>query len=141
MIVFTSPPEPLITDSIERWFSDRIARVLSEHSIRTLADLTVRIPRLRGWWRSIPGLGQRSATQIEAFFSANPGLTKRARALVRIDQEDLIPWERLKVPDELNGTRGAFRAHSCAILCVATTCPPFLCSVGIGHVSRSAQGR
>ena len=103
-------PEPLITDSIERWFGDRIARVLSESSIRTLADLTVRIPRLRGWWRSIPGLGQRSAIQIEAFFAANPALTERARALVRLEQEDLIPWERLKVPDEFNGTRGAFRA-------------------------------
>ena len=106
----TVPPEPQISDAVERWFSARIARVLSEHAIRTLADLTVRIPRLRNWWRRIPGLGQRSARQIEAFFATNPGLTERARALVCIEQEDLIPWERLKIPGDLNGTRGAFRA-------------------------------
>ena len=106
----TAPPVPMITDVVERWFGDRIARALSEHSIRTLADLTVRIPRLRGWWRAIPGLGQRSAKQIEAFFAANPALTERARALVRLEQEELIPWERLQVPDELDGSRGAFRA-------------------------------
>jgi len=104
------PAEPQITDAVDRWFGGRIARVLAEQSIRTLADLTVRIPRLRGWWRSFPGLGQASAQQIEDFFSAHPNLTDRARDLVPLSQEDLIPWERLKVPDELNGTQGDFRA-------------------------------
>lgn len=105
-----APPQPAIGDDIALWFSPRIARVLAAHSIRTLADLTVRIPRLRGWWRGIAGLGAINAHRIEAFFAAHPALTASARALVKLEQEELIPWERLRVPGDLNGSRGAFRA-------------------------------
>lgn len=110
-------PQPSVADEIAGWFSARVARVLAAHSIHTLADLTVRIPRLRGWWRSVPGLGATSARRIEEFFADHPSLTERARALVRFDQEDLIPWERLRVPDQVNGSRGAFRAprRSCVL--------------------------
>jgi len=103
-------PTPKITDEVAAWFDPRIARVLAASSIRTLVELTVRIPRLRGWWRSVPGLGAASARRIEAFFAANPALTEAARALVRLEQEELIPWERLRVPADLDGARGAYRA-------------------------------
>src|SRR5439155_13248895 len=70
-----------------------------------------RIPRRRRWWAVIPGLGAAGARQIEAFFAAHPQLTERARALVVVDApEDVVPWERLVVPHEVDGSRGTFRA-------------------------------
>lgn len=110
-------PSPLISDGVEQWFSSRVARVLGERSIVTLADLTVRIPRVKGWWRSIRGLGSTSAQRIEDFFAQHPPLTASARALVKLEQDDLIPWERLRVPAALNGSRGSFRAprRSCVL--------------------------
>ncbi|MFP4854856.1 phage integrase family protein, partial [Paraburkholderia sp. BR14264] len=44
-----SPP-PQIGDDIARWLPDRAVRALYAADIRTLADLTVRIPRRRQWW-------------------------------------------------------------------------------------------
>lgn len=42
-------PVPQITDTVEMWLSPRTVRVLHAHGIRTLSDLTVRIPRRRRW--------------------------------------------------------------------------------------------
>ena len=52
-----SPPDPQISDAIAPWFAPRAVRVLHAHGIATLADLTVRIPRRRQWWKAVPGLG------------------------------------------------------------------------------------
>lgn len=104
-------PEPLIGDDVDRWLPSRQAGALRAHGITTLATLTVRIPRRRRWWVAIPGLGATAAQQIEAFFAAHPQLTERARALVKEpNQHEIVPWERLAVPLELDGSRGAFRA-------------------------------
>ncbi|OJA72392.1 hypothetical protein BGV72_29075 [Burkholderia ubonensis] len=73
---------PLITDTIELWLPPRIVEALHAHGIRTLADLTVRIPRRRCWWSAIAGLGVAGASRIEAFFAAHPALSERARALI-----------------------------------------------------------
>jgi len=72
-------PQPRVSDAIDAWLPPRVVLVLHRHGIRTLADLTVRIPRRRRWWLTIPGLGMRSARHIEAFFAARPELTERAR--------------------------------------------------------------
>ena len=43
--------------------------------------------------------------------SAHPQLTAHARTLVPIGgQYDVVPWERLYVPHEADGSRGTFRA-------------------------------
>ena len=47
-------PTPQIGDDITRWLPDRAVRVLHAAGIRTLADLTVRIPRRRQWWSAVP---------------------------------------------------------------------------------------
>lgn len=73
-------PEPLIGDDIAQWLEPRSVRALQAQGIKTLAALTVRIPRRRRWWAAIPGLGVAGARQIEAFFAAHPQLTERARA-------------------------------------------------------------
>ncbi|NVM89662.1 site-specific recombinase XerD [Variovorax sp. SG517] len=104
-------PRPLVTDAIEHWLPARIAKPLRTHGLRTLADLTVRVPRRRRWWVSIPGLGATGARQVEVFFAAHPSLTAAARALVPVGMpQDVVPWERLYVPHEVDGSRGAFRA-------------------------------
>lgn len=104
-------PSPLVADDVEWWLPARAAGAMKAHGIRTLAELTVRIPRRRCWWTAIAGLGATGATRIESFFAAHPHLTQQARALVPIGaQHDVVPWERLRVPDQLNGSRGAFRA-------------------------------
>jgi site-specific recombinase XerD len=104
-------PQPLIGDEVGRWLPSRVAQALQAHGLKTLAELTLRIPRRRRWWAAIPGLGRAGARLVEAFFAAHPALTERARALVaREAPTDIVPWERLQLPQELDGSNGAFRA-------------------------------
>jgi len=72
-------PQAQVSDAVDVWLPARVVPLLQQHGIRTLADLTVRIPRRRHWWHTIPGLGVRSARHIETFFAAHPVLTERAR--------------------------------------------------------------
>lgn len=105
------PARPLIGDDIERWLEPRTARALRAQGIKTLAALTVRIPRRRRWWTGIPGLGAAGARRIEAFFQEHPELTERARALVvSCAPRAIVPWELLVVPEQVDGSKGAFRA-------------------------------
>ncbi|WP_322049222.1 site-specific integrase [Paraburkholderia sp. J67] len=107
------PPEPRIADDIAQWFAPRAVRVLQAHGITTLADLTVRVPRRRQWWKAVPGLGAASARAIEAFFAAWPALTEKARALVVASQRsEIVPWESIRLPHEVDGSEGTFRAPS-----------------------------
>ena len=86
-------------------------QALRAHGIGTLADLTVRMPRRRRWWAIVPGLGPASARQIEGFFAQHPRLTERARALIAVvDRGVIVPWEHLRLPHEVDGSSGAFRA-------------------------------
>lgn len=102
---------PLIGDDVGAWIAPRAAAALQAQGINTLAALTVRIPRRRRWWTAIPGLGPTGGRQIEAFFAAHPQLTERARALVPIGElHDVVPWERIVVPHEVDGSNGTFRA-------------------------------
>jgi site-specific recombinase XerD len=105
------PPEPQIADDIAQWFAPRAVRVLQAYGITTLADLTVRIPRRRQWWKVVPGLGMASAQAIEAFFAAWPALTEKARALIVASrQSPIVPWESISLPHEVDGSEGTFRA-------------------------------
>jgi site-specific recombinase XerD len=104
-------PVPQISDDIGLWLPTRAVSVLRAHDIATLADLTVRTPRRRQWWKAIPGLGPASARRIEAFFAAHPALTERARALVvGSPTSGIVPWEQLRLPHEVDGSTGAYRA-------------------------------
>ncbi|WP_186124780.1 site-specific integrase [Burkholderia gladioli] len=111
MLRHARPPEPQIADEIDPWLPARAVAALRAHGIATLADLTVRIPRRRQWWKAIAGLGPANARHIEAFFRAHPALTERARALIAAAGPGLIvPWEQLRLPHEVDGTAGTFRA-------------------------------
>ena len=59
----------------------------------------------------MPGLGPAAARRIEAFFAAHPALTERARALIATSGPGaVVPWESLRLPHEVDGSLGAFRA-------------------------------
>ncbi|MCP2091967.1 UNVERIFIED_ORG: site-specific recombinase XerD [Paraburkholderia sediminicola] len=104
-------PTPQISDDIGLWLPARAVATLHAHGISTLSDLTVRIPRRRQWWKAIPGLGAASARRIEAFFAAYPELTERARALIAVSlASSIVPWEQLRLPHEVDGSAGAYRA-------------------------------
>jgi site-specific recombinase XerD len=111
-------PEPQITDDLALWLAPRAVDALKACGMCTLADLTVRIPRRRRWWTAVAGLGQTGARSVELFFADHPQLTERARKLVARDAPtDVVPWERVHVPAELDGSNGAFRAPraTCAL--------------------------
>lgn len=111
-------PEPMIGDDIDDWLEPRAVAALKAQGIDTLAALTLRIPRRRRWWAAIPSLGAAGARRIEDFFAAHPQLTERARSLIAADSpEGIVPWERLALPQEVDGSLGAFRAPraSCAL--------------------------
>ena len=108
-------PRPLIGDEVERWLNPRSAMALRAAGITTLADLTVRAPRRLRWWATIAGLGAIGARQIEQFFAEHPALTESARSLITVAAPpDLSPWERIVVPEDLDGSRGTFRAPRAA---------------------------
>ncbi len=104
-------PQPQITDAVELWLAARTANALLAHDIRTLADLTVRIPRRQRWWTGIKGLGVSGARAVEEFFAGHPQLSERARALITIERPaGIVPWEQLRLPHEVDGSEGSFRA-------------------------------
>jgi site-specific recombinase XerD len=104
-------PMPCITDEVAVWFSARSSAALGRAGIKTLAQLTLQVPRRKMWWRGIDGLGVRGAKQVEDFFAKNPELTQRARALLPAPaQSEVVPWELIRAPQEFDGSRGMFRA-------------------------------
>lgn len=110
-------PQPLIGDNVGQWLPARVARILEAQGLSTLAALTLRVPRRRRWWATIPGLGAAGARVVEAFFAEHPELTARARALVTGEGADVVPWERLQLPQLLDGSQGVFRGPlpTCAL--------------------------
>jgi len=106
----TALPLPAISDDVSDWFGARVVKALHSAGLRTLADLTVRVPRRRMWWRGIPALGPTGAKRIEAFFRQHSELTERARALISHDVSDVVPWERIAPAQQLDGSQGVYRA-------------------------------
>lgn len=107
------PAPPQIGDEIERWLAPRVAHALRSAGIRTLTELTLRVPRSAAWWRGVPGMGRQSAKAVEAFFAANPELTALARALIaRDDAGEIRPLEFQHAREDLDGSHGRNRAPS-----------------------------
>lgn len=140
-VLRTAPPrEPVITDPIAQWFSPRAVRVLHAHGIVTLADLTVRVPRRRQWWKALAGLGKASARDIETFFSQWPALTDKARALIAVNrQRDIVPWEAIQVPGDVDGSTGTFRAPAATCTLEATNDYEAVCAWLLLHESPDTQ--
>jgi site-specific recombinase XerD len=102
---------PSISDDVERWFGARAVRALHAEGVTTLADVMVQVARRRQWWKSVSGLGAISAKQIDAFFTNHPALMQRARAVNAPENRgSIVPWESLRLPHEVDGSEGSFRA-------------------------------
>lgn len=117
-LVATPRPTPQLTDGVERWFTHRTATALQRSKIRTLAELTLRVPRRKMWWRGVEGLGAVGAKKVEEFFAAHPGLIQQARALVPVPlTSEVAPWESIQLPRNLDGSAGAYRGplNTCAL--------------------------
>jgi site-specific recombinase XerD len=105
------PAGPEIGDAVQRWLPPRVAGALQAHGIRTLAELTLRVPRSAAWWREIAGMGPSAARAVEGLFAAHPELTARARALIASERAaDIRPLELQRAPEDLDGSQGRNRA-------------------------------
>lgn len=120
--------QPAAEHAIARWFRALIAERLAGEGIRTLGELVAFINRRGGsWWRSVPRIGvgrarvlvawlRRHATAIGQAVEADVELTDPlaspapALTFVTTGAAQLAPLERLAVPAELSGMRGANRA-------------------------------
>ncbi|WP_069263876.1 phage integrase family protein [Paraburkholderia nodosa] len=111
-------PLPALADPVSMWLPPRIVTALMAHGLHTIADLVVRIRFRHRWWEPVRGLGAAGASHIEAFLAAHSDLGERAYAALAASP--LAPWETLRVPEALNGTRGQFRAPQTACLLNAT---------------------
>jgi site-specific recombinase XerD len=118
----TPVPEPSLTDDVGSWLPTRIAKVLQANGISTLAELTLRVPRRKRWWTVVKGLGVTGARRVEAFFHMHPTLTEQARTLVALPtRSPAVAWERMHVPNALDGSNGRFRAPRSGCLLNAQT--------------------
>lgn len=107
----TSPPVPSATDDVSQWFGGRLIAPLHGAGVNSLADLVVRVAGVPLWWKKVSGLGRVGATQVAIFFEHYPALLARARAIAIVrPPSELAPWEHLKTPADLDGSKGAFRA-------------------------------
>jgi len=103
--------QPGADDLVGDWLPGRYARALDSVGIKTLAELAVRVPRRRQWWKEIPHMGEAGGRVVAAFFSKHPELIVRVRALVQATTPGPVaPWERLVVPLDLDGSAGTLRA-------------------------------
>lgn len=107
-------PVPVLSDPISTWLPGRPAAALAAAGLKTLADLVPRMLHRRRWWAAVPGLGITSARELEQLLQSHPGLLARGQELVARTQQvgGVVPWDRLMIPVELDGTQGAFRALS-----------------------------
>ncbi|WP_454905972.1 phage integrase family protein [Variovorax gossypii] len=123
-------PLPLLTDAVAHWFPPRLSHALTAHGLLTLADLLVRATHRRTWWAAVPGVGAAGARLTSEFLAAHPDLTRRAQTLLPAPVpagHEIVPWERLHLPRELDGSNGAFRA------------PPSSCVLGAGNDYEAVQ--
>ncbi len=117
-LMASSVPAPRLIDDVALWFSARTAAALHGQKIRTLGELTLRVPRRKMWWVDIEGLGVQGAAKVTAFFAEHPELTEHARALIGPEvRGEIQPWEGVRLPTVLDGSEGRFRApvNSCAL--------------------------
>jgi site-specific recombinase XerD len=117
-------PAPKLTDPPAHWLAARSARALVAAGITTLAALALRRAHRRGWWRKVPGLGQRAARSIDKFFATHPQLLEDARRTREMDDSrgegaartSIVAWESFRAPRKIDGSRGKLRAPRRACL-------------------------
>jgi site-specific recombinase XerD len=87
-----------------------IRAALRAAGIKTMADVAVRAAHRRRWWTKVPGLGAIVAARLLAQLEQHQELLRKAGELAVRKVADVMPWERLVIPLELDGSAGVFRA-------------------------------
>nr|WP_236844287.1 phage integrase family protein [Bordetella sp. 02P26C-1] len=118
------PPRP--EDQIDGWFDAPLAARLTSAGLNTLQDL-VRFMNHRGyrWFALIPGLGEKRATQVVAFFQGSDMATaldgyattpmrayrnqRRERHPLMAPAGAIVPLEKFRSPTMLDGSQGTNR--------------------------------
>lgn len=121
---------PALEHPLARWFRPLVAERLAGEGLRTIGELVAFIERRGGsWWRSVPRIGAGRARVLVAWLRrhaeslghtvtvevelADPLIDPAGPSgtiFVTTGAERLAPLERLAVPAELSGARGANRA-------------------------------
>jgi hypothetical protein len=98
-----------LTDRADQWLSARATRALKRPASKpSSTDRTGTAPAPLVGCSPGPWRDQRQANRALA---AHPELTERARALVPVAaQHDVVPWERLHIPQDVDRSHGTFRA-------------------------------
>lgn len=112
---------PSVQDRVDQWLPPAISSPLLAAGLKTFAQLTLGVPRLRSWWKTVPGIGIESACEIERFFATHISLTEEARALIPLPDSDVAPLERFEVPKALDGRKGRLRDIRSACVLTANT--------------------
>ncbi|NEX62998.1 phage integrase family protein [Noviherbaspirillum galbum] len=129
-----SVSSPLPDDPLASWLAPNLVARLEAADLHTLRALVERINRREGrWWKGIDGIGAGKAERIVAWLldhEATTGLVLGARVWARqpgssanqhgqadAEEQAIVPFDRLTVPNRLDGSRGSLRApaHLCEI--------------------------
>ncbi|MDM0058888.1 phage integrase family protein [Variovorax sp. J22G47] len=127
---------PRPADSVAAWLNPAVAERLQRSGLATLSALAAHINASGArWWRPVPGVGALKAARVVAWLQAQEGSTglrlgahalsprKQVPAAV-LDRAvapgtALLPWEKFRVPVDLDGSLGQFRAPAGRCLLVA----------------------
>jgi site-specific recombinase XerD len=120
--------EPVLEDSVSAWFDPRLCHRLAKAGLFTLKDLRQRlIERGYRWWVGVPGLGEKGAHRIVAWwrgyesslgalpdYALAPRRSRSAQLLSRLRSLEtaIVPLEALAVPESLSGETGSNRSPS-----------------------------
>ncbi|MET0209846.1 MAG: phage integrase family protein, partial [Burkholderiaceae bacterium] len=119
--------DPRPADSVATWLNPAAAAMLQRSGLTTLSEVATAINAHGArWWRQVPGIGPLKAERIVSWLRAQEavtGLRLRPSALVprsSLSAADLhqvvppgaglLPLEKLRVPEALDGRHGTFRA-------------------------------
>lgn len=117
---------PRADDGVAAWLHPQLACRIEGAGMATLRQLIERINGVgRHWWRSVPAIGEAKASRVVAWIKthaesiglavgqhaaqARANLTLRALQTVVPHATDIVPFEKLIVPQELSGATGAYR--------------------------------
>ncbi len=124
--------DPRPGDSVGAWLNPSVARRLESAGIATLFSLVERINGVGArWWAQVPGVGERKAARILDWLHANEDvlgglrvgrhvalprrrLSPATLAAVVSASTSLVPFEKLLLPPDLDGSAGSQRAPTAA---------------------------
>ncbi|MET0543425.1 MAG: phage integrase family protein [Variovorax sp.] len=120
-------PEPRPGDDVKAWLNPAVAIRLHRCNLRTLGELVAHINSVGArWWRQVPGVGVNKAARVMAWLDAHSHVAAlRLLAYARLPHGQvppalrnsvmapataLLPLEKLRVPEALDGRLGLYRA-------------------------------